>query len=96
MNDYYVIEPCTTANGVEIKLREKRIDLAKAEAAFASLGDVVGSSGVVLLAKVGAYSVSVYGSGRMMVKGRKKPSARAAEALARRLVAALEKAGAIA
>ena len=95
MSDFFVIEPCQTANGVEIKLREKRIDLKRAEAAFSALGRVAGNSGVVLLAKVGGYSISVYGSGRMMVKGGKKPSAKSADELARRLVSALEKAGAI-
>jgi hypothetical protein len=95
MSEYFIIEPCQTANGVEIKLREKRIDLKKAEAAFASLGGVLGNSPVVLLAKVGAYSISVYGSGRMMVKGKKKPSGKAADALARKILAALEKEGAI-
>jgi hypothetical protein len=95
MSDYFIIEPCQTANGVEIKLRDKKIGLKKAEAAFASLGEVLGNSPVVLLAKVGAYSISVYGSGRMMVKGKKKPSEKAADALARKILAALEKEGAI-
>jgi hypothetical protein len=93
--DFFVIAPCTTANGVEIKLNNRRIDLQKAEAAFARLGAVAGSSPVVLLAKVGGYSVSVYGSGRMMVKGRARPAEKAAQALARKIIAALEKDGAI-
>jgi hypothetical protein len=95
MNDFFVISPCATANGVEIKLNGKKIDLAKAGAAFAKLGDVVGSSPVVLLAKIGGYSVSVYGSGRMMVKGKRKPSDKAANALAKKIVSALEKEGAL-
>jgi len=95
MSDYFIIEPCQTANGVEIKLRDRKIDLKKAEAAFSMLGNVLGCSSVVLLAKVGAYSISVYGSGRMMVKGKKKPTEKAAEALANKIMSALEKEGAI-
>ncbi|MFH0885194.1 MAG: hypothetical protein V1861_05795 [Candidatus Micrarchaeota archaeon] len=95
MNDFFVIEPCQTANGVEIKLKDRKIDLKKAEPALAALGEVLGSSPVVLLAKVGTYSISVYGSGRMMVKGKKKPSEKAARALAIKLLNALEKGGAL-
>jgi len=95
MSDYFIIEPCQTASGVEIKLRDRKIDLKKAEEAFSGLGSVLGCSPAVLLAKVGAYSISVYGSGRMMVKGKKKPTGKAADALARKILAALEKEGAI-
>ena len=95
MSDFFVISPCATANGVEIRLDGRRIELAKAEAAFAAIGEVVGSSAVVLLAKLGAYTISVYASGRMMVKGRRKPTDKEAGALARKIIAAMEKAGAI-
>jgi hypothetical protein len=95
MNDFFVISPCATANGVEIKLNGKAIDLAKAGAAFTKLGDVVGSSPVVLLAKMGGYTISVYGSGRMMVKGKRKPTEKAAQALAKKILAALETEGAL-
>jgi len=95
MSGYYVIEPCQSANGMEIRLRGRKIDIAKAEAAFSEIGTVAGSSGVVLLAKVGAYSISAYGSGRLMVKAKKKPAAKAVEALAGKIIAALESKGAI-
>ncbi len=95
MSEFYVIEPCATANGVEIKLKGRSIDLKKAEIALCGIGDVLGNSGVVLLAKVGGYSISVYGSGRLMVKGKRKPGAKAADALARKIIGALEKGGAI-
>lgn len=95
MNEFFVISPCATANGVEIKLDGKKIDMAKAGAAFARLGDVVGSSPIVLLAKTGGYTISVYGSGRMMVKGKLKPTEKAAHALAKKIIAALEKEGAL-
>ncbi len=95
MSGYYVIEPCQSANGVEIRLRGRRIDLAKAEAALPVLGTVVGNSGVVLLAKAGPFTLSVYGSGRVMVKAKSKPEENEVRALAEKLVAALESGGAI-
>jgi hypothetical protein len=94
MSDYFVVEPCQTAGGFEIKLKGKRIDLGKAGEALSSRGEVMGSSPVVLLMKMGAYSISVYGSGRMMVKG-KKLTSKAVQALAGDIVKMLEKGGAI-
>ncbi len=91
---YYVVEPCTTAGGIEIKLQDKRIDLKKAEKAFSRLGEVVGGSAVVLLVRLEGCSISVYGSGRMMVKG-KKLTAKAGDALARKIMKELEKEGAV-
>ena len=95
MSGYYVIEPCASANGVEIKLKEKRIELAKAEKALVKLGEIMASMPVVVVAKVGAYSVSVYGSGRIMVKSEKKPAAKDVNELAKKLMKALETEGAI-
>ncbi|MCI0503932.1 hypothetical protein L0Y65_04435 [Candidatus Micrarchaeota archaeon] len=92
---FFVIAPCTTANGVEIRLNGRRIDLARAGAAFAKLGEVAGSSPVVLLVKMGGYSISVYGSGRMMVKGERKPTDKAAQDLAKKILSALEAEGAL-
>ncbi len=94
MSDYYIVEPCTTAKGFEIKLKDKKIDLVKAEGALSSLGEVVGSSGVVLLVKLKDLSLSVYGSGRMMVKGRKLGQ-KEADRLATEICGVLKGAGAI-
>ena len=95
MDDYYVIEPCTTANGVEIKLKDKRIDLGKAEEAAAYLGSVLASSPVVLLTRIKGYSVSIYASGRLMVKSDKKISEKEADKLAKEILTEFEKEGAI-
>jgi len=95
MNAYYVIEPCASANGVEIKLKEKRIALGKAEKALAKLGEIIASMPVVLVAKVGPYSVSAYGSGRIMIKAARRLPAKDVNALATKLMKALEKGGAI-
>lgn len=95
MIDYFVVEPCTSSNGIEIKLKNKRLDLKKASVAFSRIGEVIASSSVVLLVKVGNYSISVYGSGRMMVKGVKRSETKKIEALAREILEELEKEGAI-
>ena len=95
MSEYYIVEPCTTAKGFEIKLKDKRIDLEKAEAALSATGEVVGKSNVVLLMKLdGGLSISVYASGRMMVKG-KKAGQKEAERLASKIYAALMDSGAL-
>lgn len=92
---YYVIEPCASANGVEIKLKERRIALPKAQKALAEMGEIVAAMPVVVVARVGGYSVSVYGSGRIMLKTTKKPRPKDVNALAVKLMSALEKAGAV-
>ncbi|MEW6722338.1 MAG: hypothetical protein AB1324_03685 [Candidatus Micrarchaeota archaeon] len=93
--NFYVVEPCATARGIEIKLRDRKLDLAKAERALSAIGEIMGSSPVVLLVKVGKYSISVYGSGRMMVKGARKSETKKVGGLAEKLVTALEKGGAL-
>lgn len=95
MNEYFVIEPCQSANGIEIKFKERRIDLKKAENAFSEIGSVIAGSPVVLLARADVYSVSVYGSGRIMMKSQGTIDMEDAKAMARDIVMALEEKGAI-
>ncbi|MBI5224066.1 hypothetical protein HY990_06630 [Candidatus Micrarchaeota archaeon] len=95
MNKFYVIEPCTTANGLEIKLNQKQIDIGRAKSALEKEGEVFGGLGVVLLAKYENYSLSIYQSGRIMVKSDKKLKTTAVESFASRLISLLEKEGAL-
>lgn len=92
---YYVVAPCASANAYEIVLKEKKLDLKKAEGAFASLGTVAGGTPVALIARIGAYSVSAYASGRLMVKSEKRLKSKEVNELAARIMSALEKAGAV-
>ncbi|HSB46894.1 MAG TPA: hypothetical protein VLD37_02685 [Candidatus Bilamarchaeum sp.] len=95
MTEYYVIEPCTSANGMEIKLKGKKIDIRLAEKALSALGASVLPGPVVTMAKLGEFSITVYGSGRMMVKTEKKTGRKKIDALAKRIIASLEESGAI-
>jgi len=95
MTDYFVIEPCSTSNALEVKLKGRRIDLKKAEKALSVIGTVGASTLVVLLAKIRAYSVSVYASGRMIVKGKERLSKKEVKELAIEMLDALEKHGAV-
>ncbi|MEW6748139.1 MAG: hypothetical protein AB1295_00320 [Candidatus Micrarchaeota archaeon] len=94
MSEYFIVEPCTTASGIEIKLKDHRIDLKKAERALSKAGEIAGTSAVVLLVSFKGYSISVYGSGRMMVKG-KDADKKVGEALAKELISLLTEGGAI-
>ena len=82
MTDYVVIEPCKTTNSIEVKLTGKRIELTRAERALSKLGSVAARTPVVLLFKSGEYSISIYASGRMMMKCDNKLDDEAAERLA--------------
>jgi len=95
MNDYFVIEPCKTSNALEIKLKGKRINMQKANRAFSSIGDVAANTPVVLLAKIRQYNISVYASGRMMVKGEGRLDKDDVRRLALEMLEALEKESAI-
>jgi hypothetical protein len=96
MTDYFVVEPCATSSGFEIKLQGRRIDLKRAEKALVGLGETVASSPVVLLAKVKGYSLSVYASGRMLVKDDDRLGEEEATELAKEIIAAFEREEAIA
>ena len=99
MNGFFIVEPCNSSGGFEIKLRDRRLDLAKCDSALCSIGTVAGSTGIVILAKVDGFALSVYGSGRIMVKNavrsKKKPRKPEMDALASKVMGALEKGGAI-
>jgi len=92
---YFIVEPCNSSGGFEIKLRDRKLDLKRCETALSEIGTVAGSTGIVLLAKVDDFSLSVYSSGRLMLKGRRRPKKAEADALAQKVMSQLEKAGAI-
>ncbi|MBI5227356.1 hypothetical protein HY988_02095 [Candidatus Micrarchaeota archaeon] len=87
--DYYVLEPCATANAFEIKLNGKKLDLQKCEQAFSELGEVAATTPVVILAKIDGYEISAYASGRLMIKSEKKMKFSLVKSFAKKLVSSL-------
>ncbi len=95
MSDFFIVEPCTTSGGFEIKLQGKKIDLKLAESEISKIGEVIANSPVVLLAKIDDYSVSFYASGRMMVKSDKKMKQETIDKLAKKIIDGLTSGGVI-
>lgn len=90
--EYDLVDSCTSTNSYEVKLKDRKIDLDNAEAAFSSIGESAAKTPVVLLFKIRGHAISVYASGRMLIKNITKKDA---ESLGRELVDALEKQGAL-
>ncbi|MEK6981802.1 MAG: hypothetical protein AABX38_02625 [Candidatus Micrarchaeota archaeon] len=63
---HYIIEPCATAKAFEIKFG-KTLDLEKLAGKFKE-NEVFSLTKVVLLVKINQAPVSIYASGRAMVK----------------------------
>jgi len=95
MNSYFVVEPCVTAGGFEIKFKDKDLDLKKAANALTRIGEVIGESQIVMLVKVDHYSLSVYASGKILVKSKQEIKAKDVTELANRLTKLLEKESAL-
>jgi hypothetical protein len=75
----YLIEPCASSKAFEIKFG-RQLDLAALSSKMD--GDVISSTPVVLLVKINGKPVSVYASGRAMIKEVNKKEA---EEIARKL-----------
>lgn len=92
--DYSVDESCTSVDAHEVKFKKKsKIDLEKAKIAVPKInGEVVAETPVVIMTKINDKGVSIYASGRILIKdAEKEPS----EEIAKKLVPALENEGAI-
>lgn len=86
MNDYYLVEPCNTAGGFEIKLKNKKLDIKKCESTLSKIGEIIACTQIVLLAKIDSFSVSFYASGRMMIKSDRKIDKKPAQDLAQKIM----------
>lgn len=93
-NNYFVIEPCTSSNGIEVKLKNKKFDLAKCAEILTSNPDsqfeILSEMKVVILAKSKNYSISIYESGRMMIKEIKKTKKNEAKVFGKGLIEKLK------
>jgi len=86
---FYTVEPCVSSKAYEIKLRDKKINLDRA-----NIGEIIAKTMVVLLVKFEGYALSIYASGRIMIKGIGKEKANA-DSISEKIVSALEKCGAL-
>jgi len=93
---FRVVEGCVSVDAYQLMYEKKvRIDLKKAAEGISKIGEVLGETRVVLLAKVGCGSgqaaVSVYEDGRVLIKN---VSEQEAEEIGQKITDALEKNGA--
>jgi len=92
MRDFYTIEPCATSNAFEIKFKkETKINLERAAGALKALGEILGQTTVVIFLKSDNFSVSIYASGRVVMKNIDREDA---SRIANLIADALEKGGA--
>ncbi|MFH2106715.1 MAG: hypothetical protein ABII22_05635 [Candidatus Micrarchaeota archaeon] len=66
----YTFEPCASSNSFEAKFK-KRINLDKVD-----FGDVIARTDVVILLNIGKKAVSIYASGKLMLKDISKKQAK--------------------
>ena len=92
--EYSVDESCTSVDAHEVKFKKKvGIDLQKAKTAVQKIGgEVIAETPVVLMIKIIGKGVSIYASGRILVKDADK---KISEDIAEKLVPALENEGAV-
>lgn len=93
---FKLVEGCVSVDAYQLMYEKKvRIDLKKAAVAISKIGEVLGETKVVLLAKMksgeACAAVSVYEDGRVLIKNVTKKDA---EKIGRAVTNALEKDGA--
>ena len=93
-HDFFLLEPCKSANGVEIKLRGLEIDLSTAESVLSKEGQTL-LSGVVLIANLSKYNLTLYKSGRIMVKTEEKVTISKIRPFANKIIKVLKDNGAL-
>jgi|GEM_PF-3425865 TATA-box binding protein (TBP) (component of TFIID and TFIIIB) len=86
---FYIVEPCASSNAYEIKFKGKTINLDKVE-----FGMTLAKTPVILVSVFEKCSLTIYSSGRIMIKGLN--SKIDADKLAEKVVFSLQKTGAIA
>ena len=64
---FFTLEPCNSAKAYEVKFAEP-IDLKKAEVALSKKYEVLASSTVMLMVNIDSNSVTIYASGRALIK----------------------------
>lgn len=70
--EFYTLEPCASSKAYEIRFA-KKINMKQAQQALGK--DIISSTPVVILCKLEGKPVSIYASGRAMVKEVTEPEA---------------------
>ncbi|MEK6979240.1 MAG: hypothetical protein AABW86_03380 [Candidatus Micrarchaeota archaeon] len=86
---FYTVEPCASSNAYEIKLRDKKINLD-----HVNIGETIAKTPAVLVSKFENCSLSIYASGRIMIKGIGKEKANA-DSISEKIISELECSGAL-
>jgi hypothetical protein len=90
--DFKLAEACVSVDSYQLLYTKRvKIDMKKAVAALNKIGEVLGETKVVLLAKVASAGISAYEDGRVLVKNVDKTEA---ERVGRQVTDALEAEGA--
>lgn len=84
----FTVEPCASAKAFDIVIKGKKIDIKKAENVLEKIGKVAAVTEVVLLGTVNSKPVTVYASGRIMIKNCTKKDA---DEIGKKLISHLEK-----
>lgn len=84
---FCTVEPCASSNAFEIKFKGGKIDLDKV-----NLGEVLAKTPAVLICKFQGKGISIYGSGRIMIKGINKNEA---DKFSEEIVSSLRASGAL-
>lgn len=90
--DYTVLESCTSSKTYEILVKNKRMDLKKATEILSAKAEEVAKTPRFALYKFEGHPVSLYESGKIIVKEIEKKEA---EEIAKKLLGLLEKGGAL-
>ncbi len=84
--EYVILSPCTTAKSRELRMRGK-IDLAKAEESLSKDHDITGRTEVFLAFAYKGKPITLYSSGKIVVK---EAESEEAKALLKEVLALLE------
>ena len=60
MSDLFIICQCASAKAYEVKLKDKKIDLIKAEAALKGKFDIIAATPVMMLFAINGKSTTIY------------------------------------
>ncbi|MFA6530446.1 MAG: hypothetical protein WCT31_01855 [Candidatus Micrarchaeia archaeon] len=85
--DFCTVEPCASSNAFEIKFKSGKIDLNRV-----ALGEVLAKTPAVLICKFEGKGISIYASGRIMIKGINKQEA---DKFSEEIVSSLRASGAL-